>query len=84
MAGARQVVDELTGLLRGRVAIGMVTSHNVDLPGLLAGFNQDHPAVEITLREGDSADLLDGLHSGSSTWRSSASDRTRRRGWRSR
>ncbi|MDH6143044.1 MULTISPECIES: LysR family transcriptional regulator [Kitasatospora] len=65
VAGARQVVDELTGLLRGRVAIGMVTSHNVDLPGLLAGFNQDHPAVEITLREGDSADLLDGLHSGS-------------------
>jgi DNA-binding transcriptional LysR family regulator len=65
VAGARQAVDELTGLLRGRVAIGMVTSHNVDLPGLLADFNQDHPAVEITLREADSADLLDGLLSGS-------------------
>ncbi|MCC9309811.1 LysR substrate-binding domain-containing protein [Kitasatospora sp. RB6PN24] len=64
VAGAHQAVDELTGLLRGRVAIGMVTSHNVDLPGLLAGFNHDHPAVEITLREADSADLLAGLHSG--------------------
>jgi DNA-binding transcriptional LysR family regulator len=64
VAGARQAVDELTGLLRGRVAIGMVTSHTVDLPGLLADFHRDHPAVEITLGEGDSVDLLDGLRTG--------------------
>jgi len=40
VAGARQAVDELTGLLRGHVTIGTLTSissDQVDLPGLLAG-----------------------------------------------
>ncbi|GAB2997110.1 LysR family transcriptional regulator [Amycolatopsis acidiphila] len=64
VAGARLAVDELTGLLRGRVAVGMVTSHNVDLPGLLARFHQDHPAVEITLAEGNSDDLVESLRDG--------------------
>src|SRR5262245_59626815 len=49
VAGARTVVDELTGLLRGQVRIGMVTSHPVDLPHLLATFHDQHPGVEITL-----------------------------------
>ncbi|MCF2526523.1 LysR family transcriptional regulator [Yinghuangia soli] len=62
--GARRAVDELTGLLRGHVAVGMVTSHNVDLPALLAEFHAAHPAVEITLGEADSDALLDGLRSG--------------------
>ncbi|HKS45761.1 MAG TPA: LysR substrate-binding domain-containing protein [Amycolatopsis sp.] len=61
---ARLAVDEFTGLLRGRVAIGMVTSHNVDLPGLLAQFHDDHPAVEITLAEAGSDQLVDGLRTG--------------------
>ncbi|MFE9425083.1 LysR family transcriptional regulator [Kitasatospora sp. NPDC006697] len=64
VAGARHAVDELTGLLRGRVSIGTVTSHHVDLPRLLADFHRDHPAVEITLGEDDSAELLDGLRTG--------------------
>ncbi len=64
VAGARLAVDELTGLLRGHVAVGTVTSHGVDLPGLLAAFHDDHPAVEITLTEADSDDLLDGLRTG--------------------
>ena len=64
VAGARQAVDELTGLLRGRVAVGMVTSHQVDLPGLLAAFHHDHPAVEITLTEGNSDDLIAALRTG--------------------
>jgi DNA-binding transcriptional LysR family regulator len=50
VAGTRLVVDELTGLVRGRVAVGTVTSHNIDLPALLAEFHHEHPAVEITLR----------------------------------
>jgi DNA-binding transcriptional LysR family regulator len=62
--GARLAVEELTGLLRGHVAVGMVTSHNVDLPGVLAAFHDAHPAVEITLTEGNSDDLLDGLRAG--------------------
>ena len=38
--GARLTVSELTGLLRGRAALGTVTSHNVDLPGILAVFHR--------------------------------------------
>lgn len=64
VAGARLAVDELAGLLRGHVAVGTVTSHNVDLPGLLAGFHDDHPAVEITLTEANSDALLDELRTG--------------------
>lgn len=64
VAGARLAVDELTGLLRGRVAVGTVTSHGVDMPGLLARFNRDHPGVEITLTTAVTAALLDDLHTG--------------------
>lgn len=62
--GARLAVGELTGLLRGHVAVGTVTSHNVDLPGLLAAFHTDHPAVEITLAEAASDELLDDVRAG--------------------
>jgi DNA-binding transcriptional LysR family regulator len=62
--GARLAVDELTGLVRGHVAIGTVTSHNVDLPALLAEFHADHPDVEITLTEDNSDRLIDALRGG--------------------
>lgn len=64
VAGARLAVDELTGLVRGRVAVGTVTSHNVDLPALLASFHENHPAVEITLAEDNSDQLIDALRDG--------------------
>jgi DNA-binding transcriptional LysR family regulator len=60
----RFTVSELTGLLRGRAAIGTVTSHNIDLAGILAGFHRSHPLVEITLTEGNTDVLLDELRSG--------------------
>jgi DNA-binding transcriptional LysR family regulator len=59
VAGARLAADELTGLVRGHVAVGTVTSHNVDLPALLAAFHDDHPAVGITLAENNSDHLID-------------------------
>ncbi|WP_436785884.1 LysR family transcriptional regulator [Yinghuangia sp. YIM S10712] len=62
--GARFAVDELTGLMRGRVAVGTVTSHNVDVAALLAAFHEDHPAVDITLAEAHSDALVDGLRAG--------------------
>ena len=61
VAGARLAVDELIGLVRGHVAVGTVTSHNVDLSALLAAFHEDHPAVEITLAEDNSDQLIDAL-----------------------
>jgi DNA-binding transcriptional LysR family regulator len=64
VAGARLAVEELTGLLRGRVAVGTVTAHGVDLPGLLAAFHRDHPGVEITLTTATTDRLLDDLRGG--------------------
>ncbi len=65
VAGVRQAVDELTGLVRGQVAMGMVSSRGpVDLPDLLARFHERHPAVEITLAEATSDALLAGVADG--------------------
>lgn len=64
-AGARVAVDELAGLLRGHVAVGMVVQcASLDLPGLLAGFHLRYPAIEITLAEDSSARLADGVRDG--------------------
>lgn len=64
VTGARLAVDELTGLVRGHVAVGTVTSHNVDLPALLAALHDDHPGVEITLTEANSDELVDAVRGG--------------------
>ena len=64
---ARLAVDELAGLMRGHVTIGTLTSmpsYEVDLPGLIAGFHAEHPAVEISLTAANTDDLIDGLHTG--------------------
>ncbi|MFI5953327.1 LysR family transcriptional regulator [Cryptosporangium sp. NPDC051539] len=62
---ARHTVDELTGLLRGRVSVGMITSCGpLGLPEILADFHRKHPAVEITLTEADSDDLVARLRAG--------------------
>jgi DNA-binding transcriptional LysR family regulator len=66
-AGARLAVDELTGLLRGHVTIGTLSSmasDDLDLPGLIAGFHADHPAVEISLTAANTDDLIEGLKTG--------------------
>jgi DNA-binding transcriptional LysR family regulator len=62
--GARLVADELAGLVRGHLAVGTVTSHTVDMASLLADFHDRHPDVEITLTEGESAQLLDNVRTG--------------------
>jgi DNA-binding transcriptional LysR family regulator len=57
--GARAEVDELRGVLRGRIWIGpLVPAGDVDVPGLLARFSQAHPGVEVGVREGIAADML--------------------------
>ncbi|MBO0823881.1 MAG: LysR family transcriptional regulator [Actinobacteria bacterium] len=62
--GARLAVSEMTGLLRGRAAIGTVTSPNVDLASLLAEFHDLHPMVEISLSSGDTDQLAEHLQAG--------------------
>jgi DNA-binding transcriptional LysR family regulator len=62
---ARLAVQELTGLLRGRVAVGMVNASSVvEVPELVAEFHRRHPAVEISLSEASSDQLLEGLRVG--------------------
>jgi DNA-binding transcriptional LysR family regulator len=65
VAGARLAVDELAGLIRGRVAVGMVIAcSSLDVTEVLAGFNRLHPAVEISLSEANSDQLLQAVQSG--------------------
>ncbi|MFD4318505.1 LysR family transcriptional regulator [Streptomyces sp. NPDC058548] len=50
----RQTVDAYTGLLRGRVTLGLVSGaagHAFDIAGFLADFHEDHPSVEVALTE---------------------------------
>jgi LysR family transcriptional regulator, transcription activator of glutamate synthase operon len=56
---AREEVDELRGVLRGRIWIGpLLPAGDLDVPGLLARFSRAHPGVEVGLREGVAADML--------------------------
>ncbi len=58
---ARLAVDELAGLVRGQVTVGMVSGCSIPvMPELLAGFHERYPGVSITLSEDDS-DCLAGL-----------------------
>ena len=65
VAAARLAVDELSGLLRGHVAVGMVVQvASLDIPDLLAVFHERHPAIEITLAEDSSDHLAEGVRAG--------------------
>lgn len=60
--GIRGEVDELRGLVRGRVTIGaLLPAGEVEVTTLLASFNRAFPAIEVTLREGTAADLRELL-----------------------
>ena len=65
-AGAvRQSVDDVSGLLRGRVRVGMVTACTVpQLFDALARFHSEHPGVELALREDNSSRLVDDVRAG--------------------
>ena len=57
--GAREEVDQLRGALRGRIWIGaLARAGDIDVPGLLAHFSQEHPGIEVGLREGLADDML--------------------------
>jgi DNA-binding transcriptional LysR family regulator len=65
VAAVRETVAELEGLIRGQVAMGMVTSAGpVALPEFLAGFAERHPGVEITLSEANSDVMVAALREG--------------------
>ena len=63
--GVRTAVEELTGLLRGHVRIGMITAGpSVLLGDWLTGFHAKYPDVELTLIEAPSDELFAAVLSG--------------------
>ena len=65
VAATRTTADELTGLIRGRVAVGMVTACTiVTLFDVLADFHGRYPGIEIALNEDSSDQLIDGVRNG--------------------
>ena len=65
-AGAvQQAVDAVTGLIRGKLVVGMVTACTITLLfDALAMFHRAHPGVEITLIEDDSDQLTERVRAG--------------------
>jgi DNA-binding transcriptional LysR family regulator len=64
-AALRQSVDEVRGLVRGRLVVGMVTACTVTgLFDALAGFRRAHPGVSLALTEDSSAGLAARVRDG--------------------
>ncbi|HEX7309187.1 LysR family transcriptional regulator [Lentzea sp.] len=62
---ARRTVEEMAGLVRGVVRVGMVVSCGImDMPELLSSFHTAFPGVEITLSEANSDVLVSSLVDG--------------------
>jgi DNA-binding transcriptional LysR family regulator len=65
VANARLAVDDLAGLVRGQVTVGMVSGCALPvLAELLAGFHDTHPGVAIALVEDNSDRLVERLRGG--------------------
>jgi DNA-binding transcriptional LysR family regulator len=61
----RLAVDDVTGLIRGRLVVGMITGCTVTpLFDALAAFQLAHPGVEINLVEDNSARLIEEVRTG--------------------
>ncbi|MFG1948792.1 LysR family transcriptional regulator [Nonomuraea sp. NPDC048826] len=60
-----RAVGEVTGLIRGRLTVGMVLGCTVTpLFDALAAFHRAHPNVEIALLEGNSDELVESVRAG--------------------
>jgi DNA-binding transcriptional LysR family regulator len=65
VTGSKQVINELTGLLRGKVAIGTITScPAVAIADMIDGFHRAHPSIEITLQQDNSDRLVEAVRQG--------------------
>jgi DNA-binding transcriptional LysR family regulator len=64
-AALRQAVDDVNGLLRGQLTVGMVTACTITaLFDALDGFHRGHPGVALTLVEASSAELTEQVRAG--------------------
>jgi DNA-binding transcriptional LysR family regulator len=65
VAALRQAVDDLDTLVRGKLAVGMVTACTVTgLFEALAEFHRAHPAIAVTVTEDNSSCLTERVRSG--------------------
>jgi DNA-binding transcriptional LysR family regulator len=55
---AEDTVARFKGLTGGQLAVGMVSTAQYFVPRLLAGFRQEHPDIELTLRVGNREQLV--------------------------
>jgi len=61
----RDAAEEMAGLVRGHVRLGMLTSCGVpDVPVLLERFHRIYPGIDITLEEASSHALVDKVTDG--------------------
>jgi DNA-binding transcriptional LysR family regulator len=64
-ARTRQAVDDVTGLVRGRLTVGMIMGCTLrPFFDALAGFHHAHPGVQIALQEENSEVLIDAVRTG--------------------
>jgi LysR family transcriptional regulator, transcription activator of glutamate synthase operon len=59
LEGVRGELDELRGLVRGRISVGaLLPAGGIEVTTLLARFARAYPGIEVDLREGTAADML--------------------------
>jgi LysR family transcriptional activator of glutamate synthase operon len=57
--GVRSEIDELNGLIRGRISVGaLLPGGDLDLPQLLGRFTEAYPGIEVDLHEGTAGDMM--------------------------
>jgi DNA-binding transcriptional LysR family regulator len=63
---SRETVADIQGLRSGSLSIGTVHSLPafLDLPSLIARYHANNPGIEVRLRQGDSASLMEQLRAG--------------------
>jgi len=63
--GLHEEVDELRGLVRGRLSVGAtLPAGEIDVPSVLVGFSEAFPGIEVDLYEGTAGDMRGYLETG--------------------
>jgi DNA-binding transcriptional LysR family regulator len=66
MAEARNAIDALAGITRGRLRIGMTQTAGraLDLIALIGNFHRQYPEIELSTLSGPGGELIDAVHDG--------------------
>jgi DNA-binding transcriptional LysR family regulator len=67
MANARAALDELAGVMRGSLRVGMTQTAGraLDLVALIGKFHRRYPGIELTTMTGPGGELVENLRNGS-------------------